>query len=299
MKKLIALILAAMMVFAAACAWAEEEAKPAPLYATVGEAIQANEDGRVFRGGVPEEYVSVVTEKDGKAYRHVAYYDEALKALEEEYLNLDYEAEDFFEKHEELGNKITEYQMTLPLSYSEEFTAAPLTEEEILSRVGKPLGELKEEGFEVGSSGTNLAEDGETTIIEYMMRYGVFDYNCVVDADMDKYLEIQENGGEDDLVVKSMKLEGITEQSADLRFHTDGTVEEPEDPFAAYNDFMLAIGELMGKLTSGEEVDVAALAEELKTKFPEYAEMIDQVLTVYNTLGAEGLAALTTGGTAE
>ncbi len=292
MKKLIALVMAAVMLCAAVAALAEE-GKLAPLYATVGEAMADEADGRVISGGIPGEYYAVVTQKDGKYYRSVAYSDEKLVELNDALNALDYEAEDFFEKHEAATQAVEDHLKTLPIAYSEEFTAQPMTEEEMKAVVGKTLAQLEEEGFETGSNGTEPGE-GEEPIIVYTMRYGVYDYNVVVDADFDRYNDAQENNTEGELVAKDVSLVGITEGAADLRFHADGTVDKPKDPFADLNEIMTEIGNLMEKAKAGEKIDLAAFAEELKVKFPDYADMIDMYVTLIQTYGVEGLMSMMT-----
>ena len=179
---------------------------------------------------------------------------------------------------------IDDYLKTLPIAYSEEFTAAPLTAEEMASMSGKKLSQLIEEGFEIGSNGTELSE-AEETIIVYSLRYGVFDYSCVVDADFDQYIAAQDNNTEGDLVVKSMSLAGITEWGFEKRFHTDGTVEEPKDPFAEFSWIMAEMMTFIEKAQAGEETDFQGFADALKTKYPDYADMIDTYVTLYQTYG--------------
>ena len=292
MKKLIALVLTAVMLCAAAGAPAEE-GQIAPLYATVGEALEASDDGRVIAGGVRGDYYAVVTQKDGKYYRSVAYYDETLYELEEATNSLDTEAEDFFEKLEAAMDAVDEYRNTLPVAYSEAFTAQPLSGEEMASELGKTLSQLAEEGFEIGSNGTQ-GDEGDEIIIVYSLRYGVFDYYCVVDADFDQYMAAQENDTEGDLVVKDMSLAGITEWGFEKRFHTDGTVEEPEDPLAELGVIMTELGDLIERARAGEEVDITGLAETLKAQYPKAAGMIDMYVTLYETVGADSLATMMT-----
>lgn len=290
MKKLIALVMTVMMVFTVNGMLAEE-GQIAPLYATVGEALEDNAEGRVVSGGVPGEYYAVVTQKGGKYYRSVALYDEKLNELNEALENLDFEAEDIFEKHDAAMQAIDDYLKTLPIAYSEEFTAAPLTAEEMASMSGKKLSQLIEEGFEIGSNGTELSEEDETIIV-YSLRYGVFDYSCVVDADFDQYIAAQDNNTEGDLVVKSMSLAGITEWGFEKRFHTDGTVEEPKDPFAEFSEIMAEIMTFIEKAQAGEETDIQGFADALKAKYPDYADMIDVYVTLYQTYGIEGFSSL-------
>ena len=289
MKKLIALAMVVVMLFTALGVLAEE-GQMAPLYATVGEALEDSAEDRVVAGGVPGEYYAVVTQKDGKYYRSVAICDEKLNELNEALENLDYEAEDFFEKHEAAMQAVDDYLKTLPIAYSEVFTAQPLTAEEMASMQGKSLSQLTEEGFEIGSNGTEPSEDEEEILIVYSLRYGVYDYNCVVDADFDQYIAAQDNGAEGDLVVKSMSLAGITEWGFEKRFHTDGTVDEPKDPFAEFSEIMAEMLTFFEKIQAGEEIDIQDYADTLKAKYPDYAEMIDVYITMYQTYGAEGFA---------
>ena len=291
MKKLIALAMVVVMLFTALGVLAEE-GQMAPLYATVGEALEDNAEGRVVAGSIPGEYYAVVTQKDGKYYRSVAIFDEKLNELNEALENLDYEAEDYFEKHEAAMQAVDDYLKTLPIAYSEEFTAEPLTDEEMASMQGKSLSQLIEEGFEIGSNGTEPSEDEEVILIVYSLRYGVYDYNCVVDADFDQYIAAQDNGAEGDLVVKSMSLAGITEWGFEKRFHTDGTVDEPKNPSAEFSEIMAEMLTFFEKIQAGEEIDIQDYADTLKAKYPDYAEMIDVYITMYQTYGAEGFASM-------
>lgn len=288
MKKMISLVLALVMMCTVLGALAEGQL--APLYATVGEALEDSAEDRIIAGG-EGDYYAVVTQKDGKYYRSVAYYDEKMTELQEASNNLDFEAEDFFEQLEAAMNAANEYLKTLPIAYSEVFTALPLTSEEMNANLGKTLAQLTEEGFEIGSNGTDVDEDAKIIIV-YWLRYGVFDYYCVVDADMDQYFAAQENGTEGDLVVKSMALAGITEWGYDLRFHTDGTVDEPEDPFAEMNEIMLEVAQLIEKVQAGEEIDLESFTNALKEKYPDYADLIDMYVILFQTYGAEGLASM-------
>lgn len=291
MKKLIGLVMTVVMLFVMQGALAEG-GQPAPLYATVGEALEDSAEDRVVAGGIPGEYYAVVTQKDGKYYRSVALCDEKLNELNEALENLDYEAEDFFEKHEAAMQAVDDYLKTLPIAYSEEFTAEPLTDGEMASAQGKSLSQLTEEGFEIGSNGTEPGENEEEILIVYSLRYGVYDYNCVVDADFDQYIAAQENDTEGDLVVKSMSLAGITEWGFEKRFHTDGTVEEPKDPFAESSEITAEIMTFIENAQADEEIDLQGFAEELKAKYPDNADMIDMYVTLYQTYGLDGISSM-------
>ncbi len=289
MKKHVSLILilTLAMLCTVPCAPAEE-GHIAPLYATVGEAME----DCLVAGGIHGEYYAVVTERDGKYYRSVADYDENLTALEDAVNNIDTEAEDWSEQLDAAMQAVDDYLVTLPIAYSEEFTAQPLTEEELASMAGKTLSHLEEEGFEIQGSGTGNSEDGSEEIVYYTLRLGVFDYECAVDADLDRYQAAQENGTEGDLTVADAALAGITSWSFEKRFHTDGTVDEPEDPFAALSALMEDIYAMLEKAQSGEEIDPEVFADTLKEKYPDYADMIDFYITVYREYGIEGFTSM-------
>ena len=293
MKKLIALILTVLVVCLTLSAPAEE-VPTTPLYATVGEAMEDDADGRVITGGIPGEYYAVVTQKDGRYYRSVAEYDEKLLEMEEALAQLDYEAEDFFAQHDAAMEAIDEYIKTLPIAYTEEFTAEPLTDGEMAALTGKTISELIQEGFEIGSNGTESGEDEDEIIIVYTLRYGVFDYECVMDAGYEEYEAAKENETEGELAVAEVRLIGITESAADRRFHTDGTVEEPEDPFAELSEIMTELMDLLEKLQSGEEANIDEFIAALKAKHPDFADMIDFYMEMYQLLGAEGFASFLT-----
>ncbi len=292
MKKIISLVMSLLMLCTVMGGFAEE-GRISPLYATVGEAMDDSMENRVIAGGVPEQYFAVVTQKDGKYYRSVAYCDEKLNELNEALNSLDYEAEDFFEKHEAAMQAVEDYMKTLPIAYSEEFTAAPLTDEEMEATIGKTLSQLEEEGFELGSNGTESDENDELIIV-YSLRYGVYDYFCEVDADFDQYIEAQENDTQGDLKVKGIKLAGITEWGYDMRFHTDGTVDEPEDPFADMVAILAEFSAMLEKVMAGEEIDIVSFADTLKAQYPDSADMIDFYVMMYQSYGAEGLASILT-----
>ena len=292
MKKRMVIIIAAVLLFVTLGSLAEE-GQGAPLYATVGEAMEDDTEGRVISGGVPGDYYAVVNRKNGNYYRSVALWDDKLTELNNVVDTLDYEAPDFFEKHEAAMQAVDDYLNTLPIAYSEMFTAPTLTEEEMAAMRGKTLTQLTGEGFEIGSNGTEPGE-GDEMLIVYSMRYGVYDYFCQVDADFDRYMDAQENGTEGDLVVTDVTLAGVTEWGADRRFHTDGTVEEPEDPFAEMSEILTEMMAFLEKAQAGEAVSIEDFAAELKEKHPDYADMIDFYVSIYQAAGAEGLASLLT-----
>ena len=296
MKKILALVLAVMMLGTACCALAEE-AQGAPMYATYGDALDAarkaaGEEGNVVAGSYNGDYAAVVTEEDGKYFRHVAYYDKKLTEMEDARKELNYEADDYWEKWEAASAGIDEYMRTLPIAYSEEFTAEPMTQEELDALAGKTISELVDAGWE--SEGSGGGDDG----IIYTMRSGVFEYDFTVDADFDAYEKALEDGSDGAFVVTGGKFGGITYAAYDKRVHTDGTVEEeqPVDfmdampPEAAA--VMEAIGEIVEAGKNGEEIDIDKLFDVIEEQFPDKKDTIEPYREIIKDLDLEQLSTL-------
>ena len=285
MKKMIALVLStlllsAMLLCAALPALAEAMD---PLYATVGDALAAA--GEFPIAGGEDGYYAVVTEKDGTYYRSVAETDDKYAELQQ----ATWEAEP--EQIEAAYANLDEYVKTLPIAYSEEFTAVPMSQADMDALVGKTLGELREAGYEERESGT------EGDAIAYVMRNGLFDYTFVVDADFDAYEKAQEDwpDGGKDFVITSVSFRSITSEAVLKRFHTDGTVEEIVDPYAGYADLMADVQAMVESVQNGEEVNTDDFFNELKEKYPDLADSVDMYKEMYQILGANGIASLMTG----
>ena len=286
MKKMLAAVIGLVMLFGAIGATAEEAERLAPLYATVGDAMK--DAGERPIAGCEADYYAVVTEKDGTYYRSFAAMDERATELQEAIWEADSDQLDAAFAAAE------EYDRTLPIEYSEVFTALPMDQAEMEALVGKTIGELREAGFEDRESGTDLGEQDEILIV-YVMRYGLFEYSCVVDADFDTYMESQEAGLDgSDLTVSSVRLEGITGEAFMKRFHADGTVEEIPDPFAEYTEVADAVLTFVQGAAEGGETDMEAFAETLKEAHPDLADMIDMYVQMYQAMGAEELAKMMT-----
>lgn len=279
-KKMIATVLAAMLLCAAIAAPAEETMEP--LFATVGEALSAAGESPIAGG--EDGYYAVVTEIDGKYYRSVAETDDQYAELQQ----ATWDAEP--EQMEAAYAAMEEYARALPISYSEEFTAVPMDPAEIDALVGKTIGELREAGYEDRESGTE-ADD-----VVYVMRNGLFDYSFVVDADFDAYQEAQEEWPDDgkDFTITRAALRGITSEACFLRFHADGTVEEMPDPFEGYAEFNADFEEMIDSVQNGEEVDPEEFFSALKEKYPQLTDEIEMYEYMYQQLGAEGIAELLT-----
>ena len=300
MKKIIALVLALTMLGAACCAMAEE-GQGAPMYATVGDALDAaraaaGEESPVVAGGESGTYYAVITqEKDGTFYRHVADYDEKMKELEDARDSLDYEAEDYFDKLEAAWDEIEAYERTLPIAYSEKFTAEPLARADLDVLAGKTLADLFEAGYETEMSSC----DGEDTVV-FTLRNGLYIYFFTVDADMDAYDKALQDATEGAFVVKGAEFAGVSSSAWDRHFHADGTVEAeaPTDftlemsPEAAA--IMEALGEFIEAAKNGEEVDISKLFDVIEEQFPDKKEEIESsremITQLVETYGVEGLS---------
>ena len=278
MKKILALILVLTVLCAASCALAEGTA---PLYATVGEALAAAGENPVAGG--EEGYYAVVTEIDGKYYRSFAETDEKYEELQQAI----YEAEP--DQIEAAFAAADEYTKTLPIAYSEEFTAAPMEQAELDALAGKTIGDLREAGYEDRESGL----DGDEIV--WVMRSGMFDYTFAVDANLDTYEKAQEEpDGVNGFVVKSADFKGVTSEACFRRFHTDGTEEEVPDPFTGYLDLIADVREMAEKARNGEEVNAEEFFGGLREKYPDIADSVDLYVQLYNVLGMDGLLQMLT-----
>ena len=154
------------------------------------------------------------------------------------------------------------YVKTLPISYSEAFTADPMSQMEMDALVGKTIGELREAGYDDSESGT------EGDDIVYVMRNGLFEYSYIVDADFDAYEKAQEEwpDGGNDFVIKSVSFHGITSEAIFKRYHTDGSVEEDPDPFEGYAELMTDVQQMIDSVQNGEEVNIDEYFSGLKDK---------------------------------
>ena len=267
MKKLTAIILA--LILALGCtALAEEEAIPAEAstFATIGEAMES-EGYTGIASGDDQHFVVVV--KSGDSYfRLVANIDEKAKELGNatlEYTDADALAAAF--------DAYNEYIKTLPIAYEEEITASPQAQEDLDGLAGMTLLEVEEKGYEFSSS-----EMGENDTAIYTVKFGLYDYNLILNETYTEYMEHEENGYTGDLTVKSASFAGLSRNAAELRYHADGTYDEENDPWAEYNALMEMIS---NALSSGNpEEAIQALTEAM----PEQADEIRMFADVFASM---------------
>ena len=252
MKKILAVILAAAMVFAVCAAWAEAAGKP--FFTTIGEASEASE--HPVMGGDADHYI-VAVEKDGKYYRVVADIDAAKMQELEDAVAAAFAARDA-------------YLLSLEPVYVEEFTVEPVPQADLDALVGKTIAELEAEGFECSSYGP---EEEQDRIIIRMAR-GVYEYAFLADADQEAFAAAQESDSFGEIRVKSAEFAGFSGYASELRFHADGTVDEPEDPFAAFTGLMETVSEAVSAAREGGEADYEAITARLIEAMPDKADDI-------------------------
>ena len=262
MKKVLLVMLA--MVMLTSTVFAEEGIDSTPIsaetykgeWATIGEAL-ASEEYTGIRGS-DEEYCVVVVKPDDTYIRLVAELDEKAKELNT--ATMEYVDVDTLEAAFEAYNTYIE---TLPVSYEEEITAQPKSQEELDTLAGKTLLEVEEAGYESGSS--NMGEDDAAI---YTVSCGLFEYDLLLNETYTEYIEHNDNGYIGDLTVKSACFAGLSHDAAQLCFHADGTYDEKKDPWGEYTSFMDMITNAV--TSENPEEAVQALIEAM----PEQAEEI-------------------------
>ena len=160
--------------------------------------------------GGDADYLSLVTEKDGRYYRTVTLLDDRAKEL---YAAL-MEAEDMDAAYEAFDT----YAWSLPVCYTEEIAGTPKDQAELDALAGKTVGELLEGEYSFyGLGGGN----GFQTAV--YLSSGLFVYEFVVDAPLDYYRKQEGWDGLEYLKVKSSKLNAWSNLATDLNWLADGT----------------------------------------------------------------------------
>ncbi len=99
------------------------------------------------------------------------------------------------------------------------------------------------------------------------------------------YENAQDNG--DAFVVSAVSFYGISSNAVSLRYHTDGTVEEMDDPLESFGDFAADMLEMVQKYQNGKEVDIEEFLDGMTEKNPDLAEFVNTCKEMYQLLGAE------------
>ena len=219
MKKFLLAVLAVIMMISIALA---EEGTFLIRFATIGEAMTS--EGYTGIAGGDDEHYAAVLERDGVYFRVVADMDDEARRLSQ--VTMEYTDADALENAFAAYNA---YIQTLPVSYEEEITAQPKTQEELDALTGKTLLEVEEAGFE--SSSSRMDEDDAAV---YTVSCGLYEYDLLLNETYTEYMEHNDNGFIGDLTVKSAGFAGLSRNAAELRFRADGTYDEENDPWAEY-----------------------------------------------------------------
>ncbi|MBQ8305336.1 MAG: hypothetical protein IJX90_03860 [Blautia sp.] len=271
--------IAMVMLFCVSCAvLAEEpsavngnavtEEQAVPSFATLGEAMES--DGYEGISGGGEEHFLVVVEQEGKYFRVVAEMDEEGKKLNDAIA----EADDI----EAAFKAFDKHLKALPVSYIEEITAEPLSQDEIDALAGKSMLELEEAGYEISSSGSG----GEEDEVIFTVSYGLYSYDLIMNESFEEYLSHEDTGDYSDMTIRSASFAGLSSNAAEMRYHADGTADPEKDPWGEYNELMDKITEA---LESGE--DLTTVVEKLKEEMPEQAEDIEMFAEIIAAMGAQ------------
>ncbi len=244
--------------------------EPAVLsFATIGDAM-ASEGYTGVASGDDQHFV-VAVKKSGSYIRLVADLDDEARRLSE--ATLEYVDADTLEAAFDAYN---EYIRTLPVAYEEEITTAPVTREELDALTGKTLQEVEDAGYEFSS-----AEISEDESVIYMVSFGLYEYNLILNETYTDYMEHSDNGSEGNLTVKSADFAGLSRNAAELRYHADGTYDEENDPWAEFNGIM----ELITQALSSENPEEALQA--LTEAMPEQAETIRIFAEIFSAIGEQ------------
>ena len=262
MKKFLSVMLALLMM--AGTAFCEEGS--APSFATIGDAmasegytgiVMSDEEHYVVAVKLDDSYIRLVADLDEKAKE---LGDAAMKYVDEDTTRAAYTA-------------YHAYIETLPVSYEEEITAQPKTQEELDALVGKTLLEVEEAGFEHSTSVI-----GEDDVAIYTVSCGLFEYDLLLNVTYTEYMEHSDNGFIGDLTVKNAAFAGLSLNAADLSYHADGTYDKKNDPWAEFNGIM----ELISNALSGENPEEAI--QELTEAMPEQAETINMLVNIFSSM---------------
>ena len=181
-------------------------------YRTYGQADSAESAG----GSYSWNYCIAGVRRDGKYYRVVARYDEKAKELLAEMMAFDYEEQQ--EESNEASSRFFNYCKSLPVSYEEEITAVPLSQEEVDALAGKSLGELRREGFDLRYHYSTT--DSEAV---FYVEKGFFEYCLTVEVAREEYEAREKEDRFNDLTVTSTEISGLTYEAYSMEYRPDGT----------------------------------------------------------------------------
>ena len=293
MKKILAAVLALVMMMTAVAAFAEEQSDALASLKTgadVHQLIESIEAQDIY--GTTFEMVNFgvavqVAPVDGKIYRFITDGGEEAEQMFHEAYEAEY-----------IGSALDAaeaYVFSLPITKVEEITAQPLSQEELDAWIGKPLGDLYNAGWTDSGSGT-----GET-YVTMNVDYGFYTYVAEIDEPGDSY-DFEKLEEYADRNIMSLQLMGLCGKCADPNYTADGEYAPIDEPgFNAPQESGLLVdllggsGEggsimsmIMGMLSSavGEngELDKDALVKTLSGIFPGMEEELGGILDMLPAL---------------
>ena len=286
MKKII-MILASMMLLFNTITYADELPAGAGTlsFETFADAVSSMDEGDAYC--LQDGCAVAVISRDGRSFRVVAPFDEHAEELYASYL------EDGIYTHDEF-DALSEYARTLPVGYTEELAAVPLSREELDAMAGKTVEEVMSAPWELGMC--NYPEDAEEGgDIVFPMVKGFCEYDLVINEPFEVYQERRDSDRYDpvtimslknylDLTVKCVNYTGVSILNAlDLRYQADGTVQRDPEPFPEGYDYdlMVEIADYLAVAWQSGEPDPEAkeaMIAELTAGHPEAADMIRQIV---------------------
>ena len=293
MKKLTAILVMITILFTASAFADDLSAATDPFgFATFADVVKATGGEYIIDS---KGYAGAVIEKDGRLFRIVAFFDERAEELYAAY-NDAWQREDGSTPDAE-ALALSEHIMTMPVQYTEELTARPLTQEELDAMAGKTIGEVMAEPWEMQMR--NYPEDAEAgKDVVFPMVKGYFNYELVISEPFEVYQERRAADRYDpvtemslqnylDLTVQSVKYTGVSSRALDLRYQADGTfIQETETEPEGYEyDVMLEIADILAAAWENGEPDQEtkeALIAELTEKYPKSADMIRQMVESFH-----------------
>ena len=212
MKKMMAVILAAVMLMGLCAAMAEGARNQ-----TVKQAIG---DWQQYNYGIYLDSFVVLAGKDGKLIRIVAQMNDTAWDMQDAIMEVESE-EDFYAAID----AYYEYLFTLPVDYVEEITAPPIPQEELDAMKGKSLLELEKEIFEP----YDFVEDVIEGKPSYMVIKGLYLYAVDFGASFASYEEFEQYAQTNnigDQTVTGATFSGLPSPYAlELGFLADGSDE--------------------------------------------------------------------------
>ncbi len=177
----------------------------------------ADAAGEFVSVGVDLDYLTVVTEKNGKYIRTVTLPDDHAREL--------YMAAMGAEDSGQAFETYRTYAWSLPVAYTEELTAKPKEQAELDALDGKTVGQLLEEGYSFYGIG-----GGENLPTTVTLSYGLFSYEFETDASFEQYHDGEGWDGMEEMKVKGGRLSGFSSLATNPDYLADGTYEPQAVP---------------------------------------------------------------------